>query len=148
MGTEYKRNWKNLVGRPDIVGHDVVDLGVTGLQAAIVPTPLADRLGSTRHELGSDARLEGVSLALSSGALTLGRVGVEVMLDGAPVASGALYAGGPGAKFIKLDKQTLSDIPCASGQVLTVNYTVEESFDTVQALRASLSIALLEFPER
>ena len=148
MGVEYRRNYKNLVGKPDIVGHDVVDLGVTGLQAAVGPTALTDRLGASRLELGSDARLEGVSLALSSGALTLGRVGVEVHLDGAPVASGALYAGGPGAKFLKLDKQTLSDIPCASGQVLTVNYAVEQSLDTVQALRASLSIALLEFPER
>jgi len=148
MGLEYRRNYKNLVGKPDIIGRDVIDLGVTGLQATVGATSLADRLGATRFELGADARLEGVHLALSSGALTLGRVGVELLVDGAVVASGALYAGGPGAEHVTLAKGALMDVPVASGSVLTAQYAVEQSLDTVQALRASVSLALLEYPER
>lgn len=148
MGTEYRRNYKNLLGKPDIIGRDVVNLGATGLQATTGATPLTDRLGSTRFELGADARLEGAHLALSSGALTLGRVGVELLVDGTVVASGALYAGGPGADHMTLAKGALADVPIASGSVLTAQYAVEQSFDTVQALRASVSLALLEYPER
>jgi len=148
MGTKYKRNYKNFVGHPDIIGRDVVDLGVTGLQAIAANTALADRNSVTRFELGADARIEGFHLALSSGALTLGRVGVEIQLDGAVVASGNLHSGGPGAKYITLAKGILADVPATSGQVLTANYAVEQPLDTVQSLRVSLNLALLEYPER
>ena len=148
MGTEYRRNYKNMLGKPDILGRDVLDLGAASLQAIGTPTSMTDWMGTVRQEIGVDARLEGVTLALSSGAMTLGRVGVEVMLDGAPVASGSLYAGGPSADMIKLAKGAFADVPVASEQVLTVNVHVIESMDTVQSLRASLSLALLEYPER
>lgn len=148
MGTEYKRNYKNLVGRPDIIGRDVWEVGVTPIQAAAWDTGMTDRFGSLRYEAGADARLEGVHMALSSGSLTLGRVGVQVALDGVVVASGNLHSGGPGAKYIALKKVTLEDVPVSSGSVLTVSYAVEQSLDTAQGLRASLSLTTLEYPER
>jgi len=147
MGTEYKRNYKNFVGRPDLIGHDVLELGATLTQAPVGATALTDRQGTASYLAGSDARLEGV-MVQASGAIGLGRVGVEVLLDGAVVATGNLYAGGPQSKYFALKKGLLQDVPVASGQALTANYSVEQSLDTGQALRASLNLALLEFPER
>lgn len=149
MGTEYRRNIKNLYGRPDIVGQDVVDLGASAIQAPVGSTALTDRLGGTQYVLGSDARLEGAHVSVGSGNLTLGRIGIEVLLAGTVVASGNLYAGGPaGGKYLVLPKESLLDVPVVSGQALTANYSVEQSLDTAQSLRVSLSLVLLENAER
>lgn len=148
MGIAYRKNLKNQYGRPDIIGREVVELGASSVQAPVGATALTDRLGASRWAAGANARLEGAHVSLGSGDLTLGRVGVEVLLDSTVVATGNLYAGGPdGAKYITLSKEKQEEVAVASGAVLTANYSVEQSLDTVQTLRVSLSLALLEHAE-
>jgi hypothetical protein len=147
MGVAYKRNWKNVQGGPDIIGRDVWELDVASLQAPVGATALTDNGTSSRYTAGADARLEGMMLALSSGTLTLGRIGVEVLADGVVVASGELNPG-HGGKYITLNKGSQEDVAVASGVVLTANYSVEQSLDTVQGLRVALSLAILEGPEK
>lgn len=146
MGTEYKRNWKNLVGRPDILGRDVWELTATALQAPSAVTALTDRAASTQYIAAASCRLEGAHVACS-GTLGLGRIGVELLVQGLVVASGALLPG-ESSKHISLPKGALQDIPVASGEVVTANYVVEQVLDTVQAVRVALSIVHLEYPER
>jgi len=86
-------------------------------------------------------------LVQASGTLGLGRVGVDVRLDGTVVASGALYAGGPASLFVRLSKSEQEDVAVASGQALTVNAQVDQVLDAGQAIRASLTLALLQRPE-
>lgn len=147
MGTPYRRNYKNLVGKPDIIGRDVWEVGGSVAQPIAAGAPLTDRLGGTSYVAGADIRLEGV-MVQATGTIGLGRLGVEVLLDGSVVASGNLYAGGPTGKYIALTKETLEDVPVASGQTLTANIAVEKSLDTGQAVRAALSLAILEYQER
>ncbi len=143
MGNAYRKNWKNLQGGPDIIGHDVWDLSATVTQAPSVATSLTDRLGASTYLAGGDARLEGV-LVQATGTLGLGRIGVEVTLAGAVVASGALYAGGPPSEYFALEKGQLLDIPVASGQALAANYVVEQVLDAGQVLNVKLNLTLLE----
>jgi hypothetical protein len=147
MGNEYRQNYKNLVGRPNIIGRDVWEVtGSVGLAIA-AGVPLTDSLGGGSYVAGADARLDGVMIQ-ATGVLGLGRIGVDVKLDGLTVASGHLYAGGPAAQYIPLSVSSLEDVPVASGQTLTANVSVEQGLDAGQAVRAALSITLLEYPER
>ncbi len=147
MGNEYKQNYKNLVGRPNIIGRDVWDVGVTLAAAPAAAVALSDRLGGESYELAVAARLDGVTIQ-ATGVLGLGRIGVEVQLNGAVIASGSLYAGGPDSVYIPLSVTALQDVAIASGEALTVNASVELSLDTGQALRTALNLTLLEYPER
>ena len=149
MSTAYRRNIKNQYGRPDIIGRDVIDFGASVGPGIVWTTALTDRLGGTRYVAGTDCRLEGAHVSVGSGNLTLGRIGIQVLLDGTAVASGNLHVGGPtGGVYLPLPKETLQDVPVVSGQVLTANYAVEASLDTQQSLRVTLSLALLENAER
>ena len=141
MGQEYKKNYKRHVGRPNIIGQDIWEVTGTVGQAPAGAAAMADRLGATSYEAGADASLEGV-MVQATGVLGAGRIGVELQLDGATIASGSLYAGGPGAVFITAPHSI------ASGQVLTANVSVEQGLDAGQVVRAAASITVLEYPER
>lgn len=146
MSAASRKNQKNLYGRPDIIGRDVWEVSASLGQAPAAAAALSDRIGQTSYLAGCDARLEGV-LVQASGTLGLGRVGVDVRLDGTVVASGALYAGGPTSLFVRLSKSEQEDVAVASGQALTVNAQVDQVLDAGQAIRASLTLALLQRPE-
>jgi len=147
MGREYRRNIKNQYGRPSVIGRDVWELSASVGQAPGGAASMSDRLGSTTYLAGSDVRLLGV-MVQATGTIGIGRIGVEVQLAGSTVASGNLYAGGPMSKYIKLAIETDEDVPVASGAALTANVSVEQGLDAGQAIRASLSLDLLEFQEK
>jgi len=147
MGRDYRRNIKNQYGRPAVIGQDVVELTASVGQAPGGAAPLSDSLGAASYVSPSDARLLGVVIQ-ATGTLGLGRLGVEVLLAGSVVASGNLYAGGPSSKYIKLAIKSNEDVAVGSGQALTANVSVEQSLDTGQAVRASLSLDLLEYSEK
>ncbi len=146
MGREYRRRIKNQYGRPALIGQDVVVLSGPIGQAPTGAVALTDSLGAASYVAPTDARLLGV-VVQATGVIALGRVGVEVLLDGALVASGNL-GGGTNSTYLKLAIETDEDVPIASGQALTANVAVEQVLGAGEAVRASLSLDLLEFPEK
>ncbi len=146
MGREYRRRIKNQYGRPALIGQDVVELTGSVGQAPGPAAALTDSLGAASYVAPADARLLGV-VVQATGVIGIGRVGVEVLLDGSLVASGNL-GGGTNSSYIQLPIETDEDVAIASGQALTANVSVEQGLDAGQAVRASLSLDLLEFPEK
>lgn len=146
MGEAYRRNVKNLYGRPDIIGRDVWEVGGSFGQAPVGATSLTDRFSEDTYLAGAAMRLEGAMIQ-ATGTLGAGRIGVEIKNGASVVGSGNLYASGPQSKYISFPKEDGLDVPVASGDALTVNYSVEQGLSAGNALRVSLGLCILEHPD-
>ena len=105
MGSAYKKNMKNILGRDDVTGKEVLYLGDSALSGAAAAAKLADPHGVTDYEMPRRARLEGVVANIQGTALSSGQIGLELWAAGAVVASGSLAAGGATTVQLLLDKE-------------------------------------------
>lgn len=147
MGRAWRKNQKNILGKPDIVGRDVFEFTGSVSQAPAAETALTGPLGESEYYTGVTARLEG-AVVHATGDVNIGRIGVSIKRSGATLASGTLYAGGTNRNlYLELPKEEDQAVAIASGDALTALVSVEQTLDAGNAIRAALSLALLEHSE-
>lgn len=147
MGTAYRRNWKNLTGKDDVTGYDVLSLGSGLGTAAFAATRWPDAFGVQAFQVPRAARLEGAvcQLAGVTGLTGTDKVGVELWGGGAVVASGELVAGSPAYLDLPLKKEDGEEITLNALDTVFVN--VASDFGVTASgslLSVRVHLALLE----
>ncbi len=141
MGSAWKKNMKNLQGKQDVTGHDVLHVGVaniaTGTGGAITT---ADTFGIIIHTVTRNARLEGcvadVNPVLSSGELEL-----DLLVNG--VSVGSVVVTNAGAQIL-LDKENGNEVQLVAGDSIQLTYQVLVTLSAITDLGVRIHLALLE----
>ena len=145
MGSAYKKNMKNLLGKQDITGTDVLTVGTGVVLGAIAATLLPDPYGVSVFTMPRAARLEGLVANLNGTALTgAERVGIELWAGGAVVGSGTLTATDPSVVSIILDKENGNEVKLATGDTVFVNHAADLVLSSAQTLSVRVHLAMLE----
>lgn len=144
MGTAYKRNYKNLVGRDDITGHDVISVG-SGLGTdPITASRLTDPHGVRTFVVDRAVRVEGLVANLEGTALADDdKVGLELWANGSVVASGAMTAG-EASLGLPLKKEDGNEVTLSAGQVIFVNVATDFGLAASESLSVRVHLAMLE----
>lgn len=149
MGTAYRRNWKNIQGKEDITGHDVIAVGSGLLSVAQGAARLADANGVNHYVQSRRARLEGL-MANVNDPLASGSIGLELWAAGAVVATGQLDTSNASSLQLLLDKEESNEVTLASGDAVFLLAAIDETLGdavgnpTVHNLSARIHLALLE----
>lgn len=145
MGTAYRRNWKNLTGKDDVTGHDVLAVG-TGLGTTpVAAARLGDAHGVHTFAVQRAARLEGLVANLEGPALAgVDRVGLELWAAGAIVASGTMVAGGNAYLSLPLRKENGAEVNLTAGQTVFVAVATDLGLTAVELLSVRVHLAMLE----
>lgn len=144
MGSAYRKNWKNLTGKDDVTGHDVLSVGSGLGTAAVAASQVGDSHGVHVFSMPRAARLEGLVANLQGPALTGGdRVGVRLWAAGAVVASGTMTAGISSLE-LPLKKEDGNEITLAAGQSVFVDVATDLGLTATELLSVRVHLAMLE----
>lgn len=144
MGTAYRRNWKNLTGKDDVTGHEVLSVGIGSLSTAGSATPTPDAFGVTTFTMPRAARLEGLTAYLSGTTLVSGSLTVDLLVNAQIVGTATLDATSPASAQVLLKKEDGNELTLASGDVVGVQHTVVSNLSSTQVLSAKVHLAMLE----
>ncbi len=144
MGSAYKKNMKNLQGKQDITGVDVLTLGTGLVSDALGATLLPDPYGVSVFTLPRQARLEGLVANVNGVALTSGNIGLELWAGGAIVGSGNINAANTAGLHILLDKENGNEVNLVAGDTVFVNLGVDAALSSAQTLSARVHLTMLE----
>jgi hypothetical protein len=142
MGSAYKKNMKNILGRDDVTGHDVLHVGSGVVLAAQAAARLKDGNNVDTFIMPRRARLEGVVANLQGATLTSGNIGLELWAGGVKVGSGSFGS----AKYLQilLDKENDNEILLSEGSVVFLNLGADVSLSSAQGVSARIHLTMLE----
>ena len=142
MGRAYQKNMKNLLGRDDVTGKDILHLGSGVVLAAQAAARLSDSNNVDTYVMPRRARLEGVVANIQGLALTSGDISLELWAAGAIVGSGSFGSN----KYLQilLDKENNREVSLSTGDVVFLNLGVDETLSSAQALSARIHLSMLE----
>ena len=145
MGTAYRRNWKNLTGKDDVTGHEVLTVGSGLGTAAVAASRLPDPHGVNTFAVPRAARLEGLVANLQGPALaSADRVGLALWAAGAVVASGTMTAGGNQYLDLPLKKEDGNEVTLSAGQTVFVDVATDTGLTAAELLSVRVHLAMLE----
>ena len=142
MGSAWKKNMKNLQGKDDITGYDVLHVGSGNVLGASAPVRLIDGNTVSTYVMPRRARLDGVVANIQGAALSTGDIGLELWAGGAVVGSGSF--GASQTMQILLDKENGNEVKLVAGDVVFLNVGVDVVLSDVQALSARIHLSMLE----
>lgn len=142
MGSAYKKNMKNLLGRDDVTGYDVLHLGSGNVLGAGAATRLVDGNDVSTYIMPRRARLEGVVANIQGAVLSSGNIGLELWAAGVIVGSGNF--GANQYMNILLDKENDREVKLSQGDVVFLNVGVDVTLSSAQALSARVHLSMLE----
>ena len=142
MGSAYKKNMKNMLGRDDVTGHDVLHLGSGVVLAAQAATRLPDGYSVDTYIMPRRARLEGVVANIQGAALSSGDISLELWAAGAVVGSGSF--GSNQYMEILLDKENDREVKLSAGDTVFLNVGIDATLSSAQALSARVHLSMLE----
>lgn len=141
MGSAYKKNMKNVLGKQDITGTEVVHLGVSDVQTGVAgASGLLDSFGVGTTTLGRNARLDGLTVDVSP-ALSSGELEIDLLVNA--VSVGKATVTGASAQLI-LDKENGNEIKLVAGDAITATYQATSTLSDITDVSARIHIALLE----
>jgi len=142
MGSAYKKNMKNILGKQDITGRDVIHLGSGNVLNAQAAARLVDGNDVSTYITPRAARLDGVVANIQGATLSTGDVGLELWAGGVMVGSGSF--GSNQYMEILLDKENNREVKLSAGDVVFLNVGVDVVLSDAQALSARIHLSMLE----
>ncbi len=141
MGSAWKKNMKNLQGKQDVTGHEVLHVGAANVATGTAgPVTTADTFGIIIHTATRNSRLEGcvvdVNPVLSSGELEL-----DLLVNG--VSVGVVSVTNAGGQIL-LDKENGNEVQLVAGDSVQLTYEVLSTLSAITDIGARIHIALLE----
>ena len=142
MGSAYRKNMKNVMGRQDITGFDVLHVG-SGLLGA-TSAYLADANGVAVYTMPRNARLNGMVVDTNGTTLTSGSLGVALVAAGTTRGSGLINSSSATYFTVLLDKENGNEVNLVAGDTVYAQVVVNETLSSKQALTARIHLELLE----
>ena len=144
MGSAYRKNMKNLQGKQDITGVEVLTVGTGVVSDALAATLLPDPFGVSVFTMPRQARLDGLVANINGATLTSGNIGIQLTAGGAVVGSGNLNAANPSVLQILLDKENSNEISLVADDTVFVNLGVDATLSSAQTLSVRIHLTMLE----
>lgn len=142
MGSAYKKNMKNILGRDDVTGSDVIHLGSGVVLGAHAGRRLQDGNNVDTYIMSRRARLEGVVANIQGAVISSGDIGLELWAAGAIVGSGSF--GANQYMEILLDKENDREVKLSQGDVVFLLAGVDVVLSSAQGLSARIHLSMLE----
>jgi len=141
MGSAYKKNMKNLQGKEDITGTEVLHLGVSNVQTGVAgASGVLDTFGVGTHTLTRRGRLDGVVVDVSP-ALSAGELEVVLLVNAASV--GAASVTGASAQLL-LDKENSNEVKLVAGDTISATYQAKSTLSDITNVSVRVHLVLLE----
>ena len=144
MGSAYKKNTKNIYGRPDITGKDVIEFGAGGLSSTVGTTNLLSAFGANNFASLRDGRLDYTTFQLAASGLGGGSIGIQVLVNSTVISSGNLIPGGSKNIDFVFEKENNAEIPFKKGDLVSAEYAIPSALGASHVLTARLGLTYLE----
>lgn len=144
MGKQHHDNYKNLVGKPNIIGREVLDFVGTPIYLQAATTSATNRAANAVESCARDGVLNFVKADIGS-VLPSGQVNVAVLKNLVTVASGSFTTSS--AKFkdwVFGSDQTYDGVTVASGDSIEVRYSVPSLVNAPRPLIVKVGLTYIE----
>lgn len=144
MALQYKENYKNLVGKPNIVGRDVLDFVGTPIYLVAATTSATNRAGNSIESCARDGVLNYIKADVGA-VLPSGQVNVAVLKNLATIASGSFTTSSLRFKeWVFGTDQNFAGVTVASGDQIEVRYSVPSLVNAARPLLVKVGLTYVE----
>lgn len=130
MGSAYKKNMKNLQGKQDITGSDVLAVGATVGPDVASASGTLDAFSVGTYTLTRAARLEGLVADLAAD-IAAGEIELDLLVNGSSAGTTSITA--RSAELV-LAKENNAEVNLAAGDTIQVTYEVTDALSASQSL--------------
>jgi shikimate 5-dehydrogenase len=141
MGSAYKKNMKNVLGKEDITGTEVLHVGAANVAVTIAAAvDAADAFGVATHTLTRRARLDGLMVDVSP-ALSSGELEIDLLVNA--VSVGTATVTGSSAQLL-LDKENGNEVKLVAGDTVKATLEVVDTLSAITDVSVRVHLVLLE----
>lgn len=140
MGSAYKKNMKNLQGKQDITGRDVLSVGASVGPDVASASGALDAFSIGTYTLTRAARLEGLVADLGAD-ISSGQIDIDLQVNSVSVGTASITERSADLVLSKEDNQ---EVDLAAGDTVEVLYQVTSALAGTQLLSVRVHLAMLE----